>query len=145
MRLQACCLLHHVQPLSLHVLIIALRCRTVFHHRGQFLLVLHEKFLQVGIQLDLFVDQQQSEVHLIHALAHLIHIYFILSRLHLALLPGYLLLTLDGATVEYCLLHVETYLILIFLQSLEVKPHLSQHSPHLIGPRHHIALIRSLS
>ena len=138
-------LLHHVQPFGLHVQIVALSRRTTLEHRCELLLVGAQQFLQVLVQLDLLVNQQQPEIHVVHALANLIQIHLVLRALHIALPSCNLLLAADDATIEDRLLHIDSYPILVFFQPFHIDAHRLVHLLHLLGKSRHIALQRSLS
>ena len=75
----------------------------------------------------------------------MIQIHLVLSRLHVALLQCHVLLTFDGSAVEYGLLHVDAYAILVFLQSLHIDAYLLVQGAHLVGECRHVTLIGGLS
>ena len=144
LRLQARPLLRDIQAFRLHVLQVALGSRATFHHRRQLPLTTAQQLLQVAVQLNLVIEQQQGEIHLVHATAHLIDAHLRLRCLHLALLAGDSLPPADGATVENRLAHIHAHPILVFRQAFHVDAHLLIHRPHLVGKRRHIALQRGL-
>ena len=144
LRLQVYTLLHHVQSFSLHGVPVTLGCCAVLLHRLQFPLVAGQQLLQVSVQLHLLVNQQQGEVHLVHALANNIYIYLVLYPLYLTLRPCYLLLAADGPSVEHRLLHFDTHTVLVLRQPFHVDTHLLIQCLHLVRERHHVALISGL-
>ena len=140
LRLQAGGLLHRIQPFGLHVLPVALGGSTALHHRGQLALVAAQQLLQIAVQPQLFVEQQEREIHLVHPLAHLVEAHLVLGRLHVTLFAGNGFLTVDGSAVVERLVDVDAHAPLVFLQSFHVEPHLLVQALHLVGPRHHVAL-----
>ena len=133
-------LLGGIQPFGLHAEVVALCCRALAEHRLELLLVAAQQLLPVVVQPYLFVEQQQGEVHLVHALAYLVDADVVLCLVDVGLPPCHLLVAADGTAVEECLLHVDADAVLVFLQSLHVDAHLPVQLLHLLGEGRHVAL-----
>ena len=137
-------LLHH-QALGANGVVVALGHHTTRIERRQFFLTRGEQRLVVGVQLELLVEEQQREVHLVHAAAHSVEVDLGLRRLHISALTRHGGLTRNHAAVPHVLVHIQPYAILVFLQPRDFHSALAHHLTHLVGPRRDVALQGCLS